>query len=209
MSFLVAAVIIIIGSFITHGFNRTTLSAVVGMMATILITGILAGIAVHVTHLTGYTTDETVYLNSNAHGSINMAGLLLGGILIGLLGVLYDIAIGQAVSVEELLRANSAIERKVLYKRATRIGKEHIGALVNTLAIAYVGVSLPLLLLFYSGSGDPILFTINREIFATEIIRTLIGSIGLILAVPITTLITVYILMKAKKLPHSTHAHHH
>jgi uncharacterized membrane protein len=129
--------------------------------------------------------------------------------MVGLLGVLYDIAIGQAISAEELIRANNAIPKKTLYQRANRIGKEHIGALVNILAIAYVGVSLPRLLYFYSGNGDPILFTINRELFATEIIRTLVGSIGLILAVPITTLVTIFILKRVKVLPKSKHAHVH
>lgn len=205
----VASVIIVIGSFITHGFNKTTLSAVIGITVTILLTGILASIAVQVSHLTGYSDDESVYLNSNLGGTINMAGLLLGGILIGLLGVLYDIAIGQAISVEELIRANNSMPKATLYQRATRIGKEHIGALVNTLAIAYVGVSLPLLLLFYSSNGDSILFTLNRELFATEIIRTLVGSIGLILAVPITTFVTVLILTKTKISLKSTHSHVH
>jgi uncharacterized membrane protein len=208
LSLGVSSVIIIVGSFVTHGFNKTTLSAVIGMTTTIMITGILASIAVHTTHLTGYSSEESVYLASNAHGTINLAGLLLGGILIGLLGVLYDIAIGQAISVEELIRANTAIDPKTLYQRASRIGKEHIGALVNTLAIAYVGVSLPLLLLFFNGANGSAIYTINMELFSTEIIRTLIGSIGLILAVPITTIITVMILTRTKKLPH-THGHSH
>jgi uncharacterized membrane protein len=210
LSLGVASIIIVIGSFITHGFNKTTLSAVIGMALTIEITGLLAGWAVQITHLTGYASEESVYLNSSLNGSINMAGLLLGAILIGLLGVLYDIAIGQAVSVEELIRANNKISKKTLYQRATRIGKEHIGALVNTLAIAYVGVSLPLLLLLYSNNnGISVLLNINSELFATEIVRTLVGSIGLILAVPITTFVTIFILTKAKHLPETHHGHSH
>ena len=205
----VASVIIIFGSFITHGFNRTTVSAVIGMICTIIFTGFLANIAVHMTSLTGYSTDESTYLNMETRGSINMAGVLLGGILIGLLGVLYDVAIGQAVSVEELLRANPSMQKTTLYARAIRIGREHIGALVNTLAIAYVGVSLPLLLYFSIGDNGPLMLNINQEIFATEIIRILIGSIGLIIAVPITTIITVFILTKSKTLPHSHLIHKH
>jgi uncharacterized membrane protein len=208
ISLLVSSIIIIFGSFVTHGFNRTTLSAVFGMTITVLITGLLASLAVHMTNLTGYTTDETVYLNANAGGNIDMAGLLLGGILIGLLGVLYDVSIGQAISTEELIRANNSMPKKILYKRLNRIGKEHIGALVDTLAIAYVGVSLPLLLLFYSGSNDSILFILNREIFATEIVRILIGSIGLIIAVPITNLISIFILTKSNLPQHPSEGHH-
>lgn len=198
VSLIVSSVIIIIGSFITHGFNKTTLSAVIGMVITVLLTGVLASTAVHFSFLTGYSSEESIYLNNNIGIKIDLAGLLLSGILIGLLGILYDVAIGQAVAVEELLRADPKMSKSVLYKRSIRIGREHIGALVNTLAIAYVGASLPLLLLFFSNGTEGIKFTLNREIFATEIIRTFIGSIGLILAVPITTFITIFVLTKTK-----------
>jgi uncharacterized membrane protein len=137
-----------------------------------------------------------VYLNFNTNGLINLKGLLLGGIMIGLLGVLYDVAIGQAVSVEELAEVGGNISRRELYKRALRIGREHIGAVVNMLAIAYVGASLTLLLL-YSTSESDWSMTLNREIFATEIVRILVGSIGVILAVPITTLISVLRIKRA------------
>jgi uncharacterized membrane protein len=126
-----------------------------------------------------------------------MLGLLFGGIMIGLLGVLYDVAISQAISVEELHHIAPHIPKATIFKRAMRIGREHIGALVNTLALAYVGASLPLLLLF---SMPPVnmALTANREIFSAEIIRILIGSIGLVLAVPITTFLAVLFLVKAK-----------
>lgn len=191
----VSSLIIILGSYITHGFNKTTTSAVIGMLATIVITGVLAFFAIKFTRLSGFANEEAVYLSFNTGGNINFAGLLLGGVLIGLLGVLYDAAIGQAISVEELHHVAPHIPKSTIYTRAVRIGKEHIGALVNTLAIAYVGASLPLLLL-YSTSSEGLIVTLNREIFATEIVRTMIGSIGLILAVPITTLVAVWILIK-------------
>jgi len=197
MSIGVASVMIILGSYITHGFNKVTTSAVIGMVATIIVTGLLAYISIHGAKLTGFASEESVYLNMDTGGSINFAGLLLGGIIIGLLGVLYDAAIGQAVAVDELHHVGPHLPRNVIFKRALRIGREHIGALVNILAIAYVGASLPLLLLFYQ-SGADFSLTINREIFATEIVRTMVGSIGLILAVPLTTLIAVFLLMKKK-----------
>ena len=186
----IASLIIVVGSYITHGLNRTTTSAVIGMIATIILTGLLAYLSVTYTHLTGMSNEESVYLNFNTHGTINLAGLLLGGILIGLLGVLYDVAIGQAVAVEELSAAGTHLSRKEIYQRALRIGREHIGALVNMLAIAYVGVSLTLLLL-YSTSEASWAVTFNREVFATEIVRIMVGSIGVILAVPITTFFSV------------------
>jgi len=194
----VSSLIIVLGSYVTHGFNRTTTSAVIGMLATIIFTGALAYYAVGVTRLSGFASEEAVYLNFGTNGTIDFIGLLLGGILIGLLGVLYDAAISQAIAIEELHRIGPHLSRTFIFKRAIRIGREHIGALVNTLAIAYVGAALPLLLLFYSTTDSSVSLNLNREIFATEIIRTMIGSIGLVLAVPITSLIAVLMLMKKK-----------
>ncbi len=204
----VSSLIIIVGSYITHGFNRTTTAAVLGMIATVIITGLGAYYVVHAAHLSGYTTEENVYLNFNTHGGINMVGLLFGGIMIGLLGVLYDIAIGQAVAVEELFSAGGHLPRLEIYKKAIRIGREHIGALVNTLAIAYVGVALPLLLLVQQTATTGVASLINSEMFATEIVRILIGGIGLVLGVPITTLIASYMLSE-KGRREGTISHHH
>jgi uncharacterized membrane protein len=208
----VAALIILVGSYITHGFNRTTTAAILGMIATVLITGALAYYFVHAAQLSGFATEEEVYLNFDTHGTIDMVGLLFGGIMIGLLGVLYDIAIGQAIAVEELFRAGAHMTRWHVYKRAIRIGREHIGALVNTLAIAYVGSALPLILLSQEGTGYGFLYNANSEIFATEIVRILIGSIGLILGVPVTTFIASYML-HGRIAPHTgtseDHHHHH
>jgi uncharacterized membrane protein len=208
ISIAVASLISIVGSYVTHGFNRMTTATIFGMITTVVITGILSAISVSVAHLTGVTSDESVYLNLNTSGALNMSGILLGGILIGLLGVLYDAAIAQSVAIEELCRANPNMDKKELFARGMRIGREHIGALVDTLAIAYVGVSLPLLLLFASGSWESPLVTINREHFTTEILRTFVGSIGLILAVPITTWIAVKML-HGRKFTGESHGHSH
>lgn len=194
----VASAIIIFGSYVTHGFNRTTTVAMVSMIATVAITGAITYFVIHVAHLSGFTTEENAYLNFSANGHIDMVGLLFGGILIGLLGVLYDIAIGQAIAIEELVHAAAHYSRTQVFRRGMRIGREHIGALVNTLAIAYVGGSLPLLLLLKQTTDTSILYIINSERFATEIIRILMGSSGLVLAVPITTLLAVYALYGKK-----------
>jgi uncharacterized membrane protein len=195
---LVSSLIIVLGSYVTHGFTRTTSAAVIGMIATVSITGLLALWSVKITRLSGFGSDEAVYLNLNAGGGLDIVGLLLSGIIIGLLGVLYDAAIGQSVSVDELTRIAPHVSRRTIYERAVRIGREHIGALVNTLAIAYVGTSLPLLLLFLQSDSATPLQIINTEIFATEIVRIMIGSIGLVLAVPITTLVSVWMLVRPK-----------
>lgn len=207
---IVASLISIIGSYITHGFNRTTTSAVIGMVSTVMITGLLAYLAVQITSLSGMDSEESMYILHNSHGAINLQGLLLSGIIIGLLGVLYDSAIGQAISVEELWRADSNLSKKYVFKRALRIGREHIGALVNTLSLAYVGAALPLLVLFSFPSYGSVNLLINREMFATEIVRAMIGSIGLVLAVPITTFISVWMLHGVKFSGHKhEHSHSH
>ncbi len=191
LSSLVAAFIVLVGGYLTHGVSKTTTAAIIGMVLAILVSVLLAHIFIGAMHLTGFENEEAAYLNINTGGTINFTGLLLGGIIIGLLGVLYDAAIGQAVVVAELRSAAPDLSRREIFRRAMRIGHEHIGALVNTLAIAYVGASLPLLLLFYSSTAGHPLITLNKEIFSTEIARALIGSIGLVLAVPLTTYIAI------------------
>lgn len=175
-------------------------------MTGVVATGILAYIGVEAANLTGFASDEAVYLNFNTPG-LNFSGLLLGGIIIGALGVLDDIAVTQAAVVSELYGSSPNISRKEAYKRALRVGKEHVGALVNTLALAYTGAALPLLLLF-STSDSTVSSIINQEVFATEIIRTITGSIGLILTVPFTTLLAVFFLEKYRGKP-SGHSHSH
>ncbi|HUD03087.1 MAG TPA: YibE/F family protein [Candidatus Paceibacterota bacterium] len=213
----VSSLIIILGSYITHGFNRATTAAVVGMIATIIITGLLSYFSIHGAHLSGFTSEEATYLNFDTRGSIDFVGLLLGSMMIGLLGVLYDAAISQAVAVEELFAMGADDEKRAhprhVFARAMRIGREHIGALVNTLAITYVGTSLPLILLFEESNLN-FWVTVNQEVFATEIVRMMIGSIGLILAVPITTLVAVYMLSNNKNPRRKsgeghTHGHSH
>lgn len=210
----VSSAITILGSYITHGFNRTTSSAVLGMIVTVVFTGALAYLAVYMASLSGFESEEAVYLNWNTRGTIDFVGLLFGGIVIGLLGVLYDVAIGQAIAVEELILAGKHYSKTQILSRGIRIGKEHTGALVNTLAIAYVGASLPLLLLFYANADSSFVSIINSEIFATELVRTLVGSIGLVVAVPITTFISVFMLFqkladRANEESNSEHRGHH
>ena len=205
LSIVIASLIASIGAYITHGFSRMTSSAVIGMIVTIILATLLSDAAVHIGYLSGITDELTVNLLSTpGFGAVNFQGLLLGGIIIGLLGVLYDAAIGQAVAVEELTRAAPNLPRSTIYKRAFRIGREHIGALVNTLVLAYVGTSLPVFISYYgyslfsSVTYSPV---INQEWFVTEIIRTTVGGIGLMLTIPITTLVAVWILIPGNSAP--------
>lgn len=197
------AVLVLFGAiFITHGFNRRSLAAFVGTIIAISITGFLAWVSVDFVTLTGFGSDESIYLNINTEGTLNFAGLLLGAIIIGVLGVLDDIAITQVAVVQELLKLRAESEKKTslrdIYTRAMRVGREHVAALVNTLVLAYTGAALPLLL-WVSSASTNFMLEANREIFAAEIVRTLIGSIGLIMTVPITTAIAVWLLKDRTK----------
>ena len=209
VSIAAAAAIVVLGSYITHGVSWMTTTAVVGMILTIIVTGILASVSIAWTSMTGMAEEASTYLLLNSRGSIDLAGLYLGGILIGLLGALYDAAIGQSVAVEELKRADPSAPAAYVFSRALRIGREHIGALVNTLAIAYVGASLPLLLFFYGAPDLDLLEVVNRELFSSELVRIFVSSIGVVLVVPITTLIAVAMIApNHHPKPHS-HGHVH
>lgn len=209
VSILLGSIILAIAIFFTHGFNFKSLIAFSGTVISVCITGLLALFSVKILNLSGFFSDETVYLNFSTQGLLDFQGLLLGGIIIGVLGVLDDIATTQVAVVAELKKAADHISAKDLYRQALNVGNEHISALVNTLVLAYAGVSLPLLL-WFSQSESEFGKIINNEIFATEIARTLVGSIGLILTVPITTFLAVKFVDKYKHLKsHRDHHHHH
>ncbi len=202
-----AAVILFVAIYFTHGFNRESNVAFLGTVMAVVLTGLLAFFSVGVMHLTGFNTEETMLLDFGSGIQLDFHGLLLGGILIGVLGILDDIAVTQAAVVSEIYKSAPHLSKKQVYKKAMRVGREHVSALVNTLVLAYTGASLPLLLLI-SERQHAFNFVISQELFATEIVRTIVGSIGLVLTVPITTLLAVRML-KGYKGKHSSHTHHH
>lgn len=189
--------ILVFAIYVTHGINRKSSAALAGTIITIVLSAVLAHFAVVATKLSGFIEDSAVFLNLQTGGRLNFQGLLLGAIIIGTLGILDDISITQTSAVEEIVKMDKKLSHKEVYARAMRIGKDHVGAIVNTLALAYAGAALPLLLLFYDSGESPVMI-LNREIFATEIIRTIVGSIGIILAVPITTAIAIMLIAKTK-----------
>jgi uncharacterized membrane protein len=195
MSILVAGIVLVLALYSTHGWRRTTHAAFLGTVATVSVTGLLATFAVRLAELSGFSSDEAVYLDTLLGGTLDARGLLLGGIIIGILGILDDIAVTQASVVAELKAAAERLTRREIYVRALRVGKEHVGALVNTLALAYTGSALPLLMLFI-GDRTPPLVALNGELVATEVVRTIVGSLGLIMAVPITTALAVLLVRK-------------
>ena len=193
-----AVIILFIIMYVTHGFNRKTTAAFLGTSVSVLLTAFIAYYAVLCTSLSGFFSDEAVYLNIGTAGILDMRGLLLGAIIIGMIGVLDDIAITQASAVREISEAGKHLSRKEIFARALRVGKDHMGASINTLALAYTGASLPLLLLF-SMSVAPWEVIVSREVFATEVVRTVGGSFGLLFAMPLTTLFAVFFLKDKKQ----------
>lgn len=178
--------------YLSHGINGKTTSAVIGTVITLIITGFMASVFTDLVHLSGFSSDEASFVQTFTHGILNMKGLLLAGILIGTLGVLDDITISQSAVVYKLKETDNSLHFGEIWSKSMDIGKDHIASMVNTLVLVYTGASLPLLILFLNSTvsfGD----AINYELLAEEIVRTLVGSIGLILAVPITTFISSYL----------------
>ena len=181
--------------YIIYGWNVKTHAAVVGSLLALIITGALAYFFVGQTRLTGYGDENMFYITQLTQNTLNVRHLLLAGILIGTLGVLDDLVISQASSVFELYRNNPNQDFRHLFRSAMNIGQDHIAATVNTLVLAYAGASLPMLLLFSLRSVD-FRLAINLEFIAEEIVRTLVGSLGLFAAVPITTALAALIAVK-------------
>lgn len=211
VSLAVAGAILAVVLFGTHGFNPRSMIAFGGTFSAVLLTCAIAATFVSLMRLTGFGSDASVYLNFSTGGSLDFAGLLLGSIIIGILGVLDDVSITQASVVQELKAANAQLDIRELYTRAIRVGRDHVGSLVNTLALAYVGVSLPLVLLF-ARADSALSLTLNQEVVAAELVRIIVGSIGLILAVPLTTALAAWWFgtrgVDEASLT-SSHGHHH
>lgn len=188
VSMLGALLLLTVSTYLVFGWNMKAHAAVAGMMVSLIVTAILASTFVGWTRLSGHGSEETNFLLMEMGPGANLRGIILGGIIIGTLGVLDDICVGQSSSVFELYRANPNLTTWELMRRGLNIGRDHMSASVNTLVLAYVGASLPLFITF-SLYQEPLLRRLSRESIAEEVVRTLVGSIGLILSVPITSLI--------------------
>jgi uncharacterized membrane protein len=186
-----SAAVMFLALYLSHGINVRTTSAVLGTLVSLGITGGLAAIATKAARFTGLSGEETSYLRATAE-QIDLRGLLLAGIIIGALGVLDDVTVTQASAVWELHQANPEMGFRGRFDAALRIGRDHIASVVNTLILAYAGASLPLLLLV-TQAGTSLAEAFNGEPVATELVRMLAGSIGLMTAVPITTALTAFV----------------
>ena len=177
--------------FFVHGWNLRTASALIGTLFGILMVSGISLVAVASTRLTGLG-DEAAGLLSGFAPTLDLRGILTCSILIAGLGVLNDITIAQASSVWELRAAAPQLSRRDIYARAMRIGRDHIASTVYTVVFAYAGAALSVLLLVYA-AGAPVFELLSREDFAIEIVRTLCGSVGLVLAVPVTTAVAAWL----------------
>ena len=151
-----------------------------------------------------------MFIQTGELSAVNLRGLLLGGIIIGALGVLDDITTAQTAAIDEISKANPRLGFRELYRSGTSIGREHIASLINTLALAYAGASLPILLLFSINEEMPMWTILNSEFMAEEIVRTLVGSSALLLAVPISTYLAARAFAHGKHTRAATgHVHSH
>lgn len=183
---LVSSVIIAVAAlYLSHGINDTTTVALLGTLAALGLTGLLAAVFTSAAQITGLASEDQIFLMVSAEG-VDVRGLVLAGIVLGSLGVLDDVTVTQVSAVARLREANPGYGIAELYRSGVRIGRDHIASVVNTLVLAYAGAALPLLL-FYSNIGIGLSESVTSEIVAVEIIRTLVGSIGLVAAVPLTT----------------------
>jgi uncharacterized membrane protein len=182
---------------LTQGFTRATLAAVLGTAIALAATGVLAVITTQAARFTtAQGSEQIVYLQQLAGDRLDLSGLLLAAVIFGGLGVLNDVAISQAATVEELHAVSPSMSRRELYTRTMNVGISHLAATVNTLVFAYLGAALPLLVLL-ALQIESVGLSVNEEIVAVEVVRTIVGSIGILLAVPITTAIACWLAVRS------------
>jgi uncharacterized membrane protein len=187
-------VILLFSLSITHGVNKKTAVAIAGTFSGVVLVGVLSILVTSFLGLSGYVSEETMYLTMFLTEGFSAKNLLLAGFILGALGVLDDIAITQVSTVKELKEANRELGRLQLYKRAMKVGVDHNASMINTLFLAYSGAAISLLVLisFRQPPFETITQVLNHEVLATEIVRTLVGSIGIVLTIPITTLLAAH-----------------
>ncbi|MEI8360606.1 MAG: YibE/F family protein [bacterium] len=193
-----ALLILLFIIYLTEGWTKEAHVGVVSIFISLLFTVFLSWLFVNLAKLSGLATEETSFLIGLGVKAINFKGLLMAGIIIGSLGVLDDVVIAQVETVNQLYKIDAKLSVSEAFSRAYKVGVSHISSMTNTLFLAYAGASLAILILFSSGQSGYTTWSqaINNEMLATEIVRTLAGSIGLILAVPLSTFIAAYWLKK-------------
>lgn len=197
ISIVIAIVTTIFTIFIISGINSKSISAIIGTCSGVLIAGLLAYIIGTKVRLTGLSGEEATIL-LQYHENLNFSDLLFSGIIIGALGAVMDVGMSIASSIEEIYQANKSLTRGELFKSGMNVGKDIMGTMTNTLILAYTGSSIPLMLLFMSYETK-VVEIFNMDIIATEIVRSLSGSIGLVLTIPLTAFIATFLIDKKKE----------
>lgn len=190
-----AGVIMFVALYLTHGFSARTSTAVLGTMISLALIGLLSALFSAYAALTGLDEETATLVSALGRDDLDTRGLLLAGIVIGALGVLDDVTVTQTSAVWELRAANPALTWRQLYAAGVRIGRDHVASAVNTLVMAYAGAALPLLL-YSSVSGVGAGAILGSQSIAQEIVRTLVGSIGLVAAVPVTTALAALVAVR-------------
>lgn len=202
--------ILVLTMYFVHGLNWKTTAALIGTLVAMLIAIYIGALFLHMAHITNFGTEESLYL-TEGKSKVNIQGLVLASVVIGALGALVDITIGQASSVAELAHlGGDDISLGELYRRGMNVGFDHIGSLVNTLVLAYIGTGLPTLALIALEAGNW-QYDLNLELVGVAIVQALVGATVLILAVPLTTFAAAA-LFKSGRLPYdpnTTHGHAH
>ena len=179
-----STLVILVVLHLTHGFSPTTTVAVLGTLGSFAVTALLGWLSVTALHLSGVTDD--IALSVGTTYGVQMQGLLLAGIVIGSVGVLDDVTVTQASTVDELARANPGYGARQLFRAGQRVGRAHVASVVNTIVLAYAGSSLPVLVLVLAGS-DSLGGVVTDQFIAQEIVRSIVATLGLVAAVPLTT----------------------
>lgn len=204
VSIIGSAILLTVTLYLTYGWTLKTHASTLGMILVLVLTGTLTWFAIQLTRLNGTGDEEALFLMQMSTATINLRGLLLGGMIIGALGVLDDLVTTQSSAVFELHATDETLGFRALVARAMRIGQDHVAATVNTLVLAYAGASLPTLLMFSLNRGN-YLTLLNFEFIAEEVVRTLVGSLGLIAAVPLTTVIAAALALYSHRLGEFRH----
>ncbi len=196
---IICLFVIVMTYLIVNGGNKKTLAAVLGCIGGLMVSGLLTVVMDKILALTGYVDEESIYLTYITTGTpINLRAIIFAAILIGALGAVMDVAMSISTSLWEVKERPESASFNVLYKSGMNIGRDIMGTMANTLILAYIGSSLSIILLL-SVYSTSLTFLLNREMIVVEILQALVGSFGILITMPLTSLICAAIYSKAKK----------
>ncbi len=204
VAIIAASLIAVVSIFLAHGFNKRTTLAVIATLIVLFLAFGIAAAAIHVFRLFGNGSEAIFLLQATSLGAFNLQGVLLAGVIIGTLGILDDVTTAQSAAVEELYLANPAVSVRQLYDKAMSIGREHIASLINTVILVYAGAFFPLFLVIVLNFKQPLWVVLNSEFISEEIVRALVGSTALVLAVPISSFLAAWYYARTHKKTTST-----